>query len=312
MIGNYLDLLDGLLSEGLKGLGRSFVETQVGFVIAHQQSDGGFSGRLGASDLYYTDFALRILTLLAPQHPAVQRAGQYLSRQDCVPRDLVECFSILNAKRLLHRCNHAIAIDEPAVRDRISRYLLPSGGLTRAPGSAKISAYYTFLGALCYACTQMEMPSASGAVKAVLDLRRPDHGFAEMPGQVHSQTNATAAAAGFLGLRDALSEDLIAGLAHYLASMQTPAGGLRAHAAVDDGDLLSTFTGLLTLATLEQLSCVNVAAVARFIRSTACLGGGFRACAMGDEPDIEYTYYGLGSLALMRLYGQAQSSSLQS
>jgi hypothetical protein len=57
---------------------------------------------------------------------------------------------------------------------------------------------------------------------------------------------------------------------------------------------------------------VNVAAVARFIRSTACLGGGFRACAMGDEPDIEYTYYGLGSLALMRLYGQAQSSSLQS
>ncbi|MGE5608678.1 MAG: prenyltransferase/squalene oxidase repeat-containing protein [Bacillota bacterium] len=299
------------MSEGLKGLGQGFVEAQVGFVVAHQQADGGFAGRLGGSDLYYTDFALRILTLLAPQHPAIPRAGQYLSRQDCIPRDLVECFSILNANRLLLRCNHAVVIHEPAVRDRIGRYLLPFGGLTRTPGNPNISAYNTFLGALCYACMQMEMPLAPGAVQAVMDLRRPDLGFAEMPGQGCAQTNATAAAAGFLGLCDALSEDLIAAITQYLASMQTPAGGLRAHAAVADGDLLSTFTGLLTLATFEQLNRVDVAAVARFIRSTACSSGGFRACAMGDDPDIEYTYYGLGSLALMRLHGQSQLSPRQ-
>lgn len=311
MIGDYLflDLLDDLLSEGLKGLSPSFVEAQVGFVVARQQPDGGFTGRMGGSDPYYTDFALRILAILSPQHEAIQRAGDCHSRPEHVPRDPVQCFSVVNAVRLLQRCGHAVAIDESAIVASLGRYLVPSGGLARTPGDSRISAYYTFLGAMCYGCMQMEMPSATGAVQAVMALRQPDQGFAEIAGQSNSQTNATAAAASFLGLSDALSEDVAAGVAVYLASMQVPAGGLRAHAAVHEADLLSTFTALLTLATSEQLDRVDVAEVARFLRATACPDGGFRACVLRDDPDIEYTYYGLGSLALMRLYGQAQVSA---
>ena len=314
MIGDYLflDLLDELLCEGLKGLSPSFMQAQVGFVVARQQSDGGFTGRLGGSDPYYTDFALRILAILAPRHEAIQRAHGFLALPGHAPQDPVQCFSLLNAARLLQRCNQAVALDEPAVIAQLGGYLVPSGGLSRTRGDTAISVYYTFLAAMCYGCMQKEMPSADGAVKAVMALRRPDEGFAELSGQAHSQTNATAAAASFLGLCDALSEEVAAGVARYLASMQVPKGGLRAHAAVHEADLLSTFTGLLTLATSEQLDQVDVAAVARFIRATACSGGGFRACAVGDDPDIEYTYYGLGSLALLRLYGQAQGTSQSS
>jgi prenyltransferase beta subunit len=307
MIGNYLDMLDDLLAGGLEGLSRGFVEAQVGFVVARQQADGGFAGRLGSSDLYYTDFALRILTLLAPQHPAVERARGYVAGQQRAARDVVECFSLLNARRLLQRCHQAIDIDEPAMLAVLEKQTLATGGLTR--GGREVSAYYTFLGALCYACLRREMPSARDAVRAVMDLRQGDLGFAETAGQGHAQTNATAAAAGFLGLCDALSEETVEGVARYLAGMQTSAGGLRAHGGAGEGDLLSTFTGLLTLATLEQLGRVDVVAVARFIRSVACARGGFRACAVGDEADIEYAYYGLGTLALMRLHGQTPVAS---
>lgn len=75
----YLDMLDELLRPGIAGLGRRFVDLQIGFVAGGQQSDGGFAGRQGRSDLYYTDFALRTLAWLAPEHAAFDRAAGYLA-----------------------------------------------------------------------------------------------------------------------------------------------------------------------------------------------------------------------------------------
>jgi len=54
----YLDMLDELLHPGIARLSARFVATQLGFVAGCQQPDGGFGGRRGGSDRYYTDFAL--------------------------------------------------------------------------------------------------------------------------------------------------------------------------------------------------------------------------------------------------------------
>ena len=50
-----------------------FARRQVAYVASRQRDDGGFPGRDGGSDIYYTDFALRILDLLDPDHPALAR-----------------------------------------------------------------------------------------------------------------------------------------------------------------------------------------------------------------------------------------------
>ena len=45
--------------------------------------------------------------------------------------------------------------------------------------------------------------------------------------------------------------------------MQSADGGLKPHAAVEGGDLLSTFTGLMTLWGLGGLDLIDLASVAR-------------------------------------------------
>jgi geranylgeranyl transferase type-2 subunit beta len=307
----YLDMLDALLTPGLAGLSTRFIEAQVSFVVSCQQPDGGFRGRMGQSDLYYTDFALRILALLSPRHEAVSRVAAYFSQLPHLPKDVIECFSFLNARRLLRSVGQELAINEPAIAAVIQSYLLANGGFAREPGLSLVSAYHSFLASLCYDCLQQDLPPADGAVSAMQGLRRNVSagaiGFSELTTLAHPQTNATAAAVALLGMHEALSNDDLSAVATFLSSMQTPDGGLKAHPSADQSDLLSTFTGLLTLAMIEKLDRVDVASAGRFIRSTATPGGGFRACADDGEADVEYTYYGLGSLSLLRLFAQTRS-----
>ena len=377
----YLDMLDALLRPGIAGLSARFADSQVRFVAGCQQSDGGFRGRAGGSDAYYTDFALRTLAWLAPAHGALDRAAGYLARQPYPPRDVVECFNLLHTQRLLKGRfakvsgdaagkepsgdreaavrsgeetgfgldvgrianpsgkeagfsdglpirptgkpaptvspilspgGHAGCVDAGGTLDslRLTEWLygqlLPSGGFSRSFHDQRVSAYHTFLGALCFQMLGDEMPAIEDAAVALESLNRPDGGYAELAGQTASQTSATAAAVAFLLMHDALPEENAAKTARFLAAMQSADGGLRPHAAVRGGDLLSTFTGLLTLWGLGGLEPIDVAAVARFLRSAAHPGGGFLACQADESPDVEYTYYGVGTLALLRAWNLAQ------
>ncbi len=338
----YLDMLDALLRPGIAGLSARFVESQVRFVAACQQSDGGFCGRQGGSDAYFTDFALRTLAWLAPGHEAFGPAAGYLARQPYPPRDVVECFNLLHAHRLLEgrwakvagdgagkesspqkespRQQEAAvspgghagweaaggALDPLRLTEWLYGELLPSGGFARFSRDQRVSAYHTFLGALCFQMLGGEMPAVEDAACALAALSRPDGGYAELPGQTASQTSATAAAVAFLLMHDALPEENAAKTARFFAGVQSADGGLKPHAAVRGGDLLSTFTGLLTLSGLGGLEPIDVAAVARFLRSTAHAAGGFLSCVGDESPDVEYTYYGVGALALLRVWNLAQ------
>jgi geranylgeranyl transferase type-2 subunit beta len=344
----YLDMLDAMLRPGMAGLSSRFVESQTRFVATCQQPDGGFRGRQGESDLYYTDFALRVLAWLAPEHAAfakvagtptnasqgatgvspVPNVGQVANLPNTrqignlphnlphdLPHDTVECFNLLHIGRLLEHhaklagTGHPLAGRVPATLhliDWLYQHLLPCGGFARLADDSRVSAYHTFLGGLCFQMLGIEMPAVEDAARAIEALRRADGGYAELAGQDGSQTNATAAAIGFLAMHDALPPEQAASAARFLAAVQADDGGLKPHAAVERGDLLSTFTGLLTLAALGGLQNVDTARVAQFLRSAAHPGGGFRASATDDTPDVEYTYYGVGTLALLRV--QAASS----
>ena len=99
----YLDMLDEVLRPGLARLSETFVATQVGFVAACQRPDGGFAGRQGDADLYYTDFALRTLAWLAPGHAAFARAAIFLPPCRFRPATWSPVSTCSTARRLVQR-----------------------------------------------------------------------------------------------------------------------------------------------------------------------------------------------------------------
>ena len=65
-------------------------------------------------------------------------------------------------------------------------------------------------------------------------------------------------------------------------------------------DVLSTFTGLLTVQDLDIDDLASSRIIERFLDEWLELPpGGFRAAAWDQEADVEYTFYGLGCLALL-------------
>src|SRR5215470_3276914 len=93
---NYLQALTTRLSEGLLRLPQEFRDRHAAYLAARQNPDGGFSGREGGSDLYYTGFALRTLTVL--QHleaEACERAASFLRIQVGRTDNVVDLFSLL-------------------------------------------------------------------------------------------------------------------------------------------------------------------------------------------------------------------------
>ena len=65
----YLTRLTMRLIDGIERLPAELRERQVRYLIEAQNADGGFSGREGGSDLYYTGFALRSLAVLQALNP---------------------------------------------------------------------------------------------------------------------------------------------------------------------------------------------------------------------------------------------------
>ena len=293
--------MDRELRKGLSPFREGFRRAHGEYAASRQHSDGGFAGRLGGSDLYYTDFAVRVLSLLAPAHRALEAARRHVERIQVPPgsSDVVECFNLLHLRRNLCLGPPPGPAAE-AILGTLRGSVLPGGGLSGGRGSDRLSAYGTFLGLLCFQMLAIPLPGKSLLRNALEGLSCADGGYAEGPGQASGQVNSTAAAVAALVLLGALPSRRIPAIAGFLAGLQMPDGGLAAHASAGQGDLLSTFTGLATLWFLKAARRIDLAAAGRFLQQAAAEGGGFRACADDREADVEYTFYGIGTAALLR------------
>ena len=65
----YLIRLGTRLRDGLDRMDPDRRERHRSFILSQQKPDGGFSGREGDSDLYYTGFAIRSLAILGGLTP---------------------------------------------------------------------------------------------------------------------------------------------------------------------------------------------------------------------------------------------------
>ena len=295
----YLASLTASLAAGLELLPGTFRSRHSEYLLAAQRPDGGFAGRQGGSDVYYTMFALRSAELLVPADEGLwRRAAQYASSLSAPPRDMIECFCLLYIRRLVAERAGIERSDEgySEIMEALGRSRAADGGYARFPGG-EATLYHTFLAALCAELSELNFPGAKEAAAFVESRRCAGGGYAESGKDGDGATNSTAAATALLSLsavmppRDAAVE--------FLASMQRPEGGFAACAGASEPDLLSTFTAAVALAGIGALGRVKLAPIARFAHALQAPGGGFRGCVADAAPDVEYTYYGLGTLALL-------------
>jgi geranylgeranyl transferase type-2 subunit beta len=303
----YLIELHARLAEGLARQNSAFRDRHVRFLRDRQNPDGGFSGREGDSDLYYTGFGLRGLAVLDALTPEIcGRAATYLRGCLANRASVVDLFSLLYACALVQLGGGPDVLKDSVpdwpqrVAATLETFRTPDGGYNKSPGATAASTYHTFLVALCYELLGEPVPRGDELVDFVTARRRDDGGFVEVAPMRRSGTNPTAAGMGILQLnrgRNLPAED-VAPTIEFLARMPGMDGGLRANDRVPLSDLLSTFTGCWTLAQLGALDRVDLRQVAQFAQSVELEGGGFRGGLWDDATDVEYTFYGLGVLAL--------------
>jgi geranylgeranyl transferase type-2 subunit beta len=306
---SYLQRLTTQLRDGLARLPEPLRQREIAYLLAAQNADGGWSGREGESDLYYSGFALRGLALLDALGPEVcDRAAGYLRRALTQQASVVDFYSFLYACLLVQVSGgpDVLADSPPDWPDRVAATLeglrLPDGGYSKMPGARSGSTYHTFLVGLCYELLGRPLPDPAAAHAFILSRRRDDGGFVEVAAQRRSGTNPTAAAIGLLQLLgDAfpIGADVRDGAADFLADRVGPDGGLCANTQAPLADLLSTFTGAWTLHQLGALDRIDGRQVYRFAETLERPEGGFRAGLWDEGHDVEYTFYGLGVLGLL-------------
>jgi geranylgeranyl transferase type-2 subunit beta len=306
----YLVRLTARLADGVARLPAEVRARHAAYLRAGQNDDGGFSGRQGGSDLYYTGFALRGLAVLDALTPEIcAQAAGFLRRSLTQQASVVDFYSLLYSCLLVQLGGPNVFADSPPdwpdrVAATLETFRTPDGGYGKVPGAASGSTYHSFLVGLCYQLLGRPVPRPADVARFVAGRRREDGGYVEIAPMRRGGANPTAAAIGLLQLIEeevsALTPEVRSRVSEFLAGLADPGGGLRANARAPLPDLLSTFTGAWTLEQLGERRRLDPAATLSFVQSLEQPGGGFNGVLVWDEgSDAEYTFYGLGVLALL-------------
>lgn len=303
---SYLGNLTLRLAAGAMQLPDSVRRRQAAFLADAQNDDGGFIGREGPSDLYYTGFALRGLALLGElSEQLANRAAAFLEKRLADELSSIDFLSLVYSAVLLEA---AIEVDvfAAAGRDRfetvtaaLDRFRRDDGGYAKTERSGHSSTYHTFLAVSCRQLIGATVERPERTIELIRSQRREDGGFVELNRLALAGTNPTAAAVGVLRLLNATDDSICQGAAQFLIGMQNAEGGFRANSRIPVADLLSTFTSLVALADLGALERADLPAARRYAEALAQPSGGFSGGAWDDAADVEYTFYGLGVMALL-------------
>lgn len=293
------------LAQGAAHFPEAFRTRHAQYLRRAQQADGGFAGREGASDLYYTGFAMRGLALLGELHDDVaQRAANYLRSRLRGQTPMIDFLSLMQSATLLEAAAGIDVFDaaptgwRDAAGDMFEHFRRPDGGYAKTDEGQASSTYHTFL----IVVTRQVIGQAPVEPRRLVDFararQRDDGGFVEIGPMRKSGANPTAAAIGLLKALESLDDDVRQAATEFLSEMQSDEGGIKANTRIPIADLLSTFTGLYTLSDLGALDAIDLGAARGYADSLQLERGGFRGAAWDDAADVEYTFYGLGALAL--------------
>jgi geranylgeranyl transferase type-2 subunit beta len=292
------------LASGAARLPAATLERHAAFVGRLQSPDGGFPGRDGVSDLYYTGFALRSLAITGRLDGAVaEGAGGYLRSRLAGQAPIVDFLSLIYSAALLQAATEfdvfaaAPAGWQTTVARALEALRRPDGGYAKTAAGEGSSLYHSFLVTLCQQLLGIASPDVERLVAFVHSRHREDGGFVEMEPMRRSGANPTAAAVGLLSIHGGWNDELQSATTSFLLGLANEEGGWRANGRVPIADLLSTFTAIVSLADLQAADEIDLTAAQRYAESLQDPAGGFHGAVWDGGLDVEYTFYGLGVLA---------------
>ena len=265
-----------------------------GFLQRQLGLDGGFRGRDGRSDLYYTVFGLEASLSLGVELP-LDLVNSYLDGFGTGESlDLVHLASLIRC-----RANLADLGARDVAAGHMTKYRSRDGGFNMIHGAEQGSAYGSFLALGAWQDLQIDCPDARTLAGSIASLHRPDGGFANEASMTASATPATAAAVSVLHyLKEPVPESAV----RWLGARVHPLGGLEVIAFPEGQgtpDLLSTATALHALALVGVPPGDARDRHLDYLDSLWNPQGGFRGHWADEVVDCEYTYYGLLALGTL-------------
>ncbi len=304
----YLQELTLQLAIGASQLDPSLRDRHAQWLIKQQRKDGGFAGREGGSDPYYTAFALRALWILDALDPEIGgRAAGFLRQRMTSKESIIDLISLIFASAIIELAVGEVVIpDEDQNWQRNVSNLLGSlrtddGGFAKTPEGRAGSTYQTFLSILCHQLIEIPVPDVDRVESFLESQLQSQGGYLEIRAAKRPGVNPTAAAIGSLKALGKLDPTTQRETAAFLSEMQSDEGGFTANTNIPFADILSSFTGLLTLAELDSVAEVNSEAIRRYALSMQSPEGGFVGFTLDQTADVEYSFYGLATLALCQL-----------
>lgn len=311
----YLERLTLQLTAGAAILSDSQRDPHTKFVLDRQRDDGGWAGREGESDLYYTGFALRTLAITGNlTGNTATRAGDFLISRAGRHETIIDLLSLIYGAALIEACTETNPLSAMNTdwRQRVSELLLTmrqaDGGFARSTTANLGSTYQTFLVAICMELLGTPLPPDDPCVAFLQRQKREDGGFLEVRVAKRSGTNPTAAAIGALRTLNALDDHTRDQACDFLLELQSDEGGFQANTRMPLPDVLSSFTSCVTLWDCDRLDQADLPLVWRYATSMQRDGGGFAGFELDPAEDVEYTFYGLGLVSLLAPWMESSSS----
>lgn len=303
----YLLQLGNRLAAGLAQLEPERRERHRRFILSRQQRDGGFLGREGDSDLYYTSFAVRGLAVLGGMSTEqAAQVGRFVQSFDWRSLHVVDLISWLYAALVTQSFGGPDSFaNEPSdwaeqIGQKLESVRTADGGYAKSTEGALGSTYQSFLVTMTYELLGKKPLKPNKLGQFLFDRQREDGGFVEIAPMKSSGTNPTAAAAVLLRRLGFADEQLTADLRDFLKQVRGSEGGFQANTRIPFSDGLSTFTGLLVAQDFGLLDLLNTGCLEAFVtQQLEFPTGGFRGASWDEQADVEYTFYGLGILGLL-------------
>jgi geranylgeranyl transferase type-2 subunit beta len=303
----YLVRLAERLANGLSQMEEPRREQHRSFILSCQQSDGGFGGREGDSDLYYTSFAVRALGMLGGMTADEAKSiGAYLATYDWRDLGVIDLMNWLYTALAVQVFGGGDLLENEGadwpeqIAQKLEKVRTADGGYAKSEEGAAGSTYHSFLVTLTYELLGKAPPRPNKLIQFIYDRQRDDGGFVEIAPMKNSGTNPTAAAVGLMSIVGGLDKELCEDIRDFLKETWSSEGAFQANKRIAFADGLSTFTGLLTVQDLNITNLASQAMIEQFIaHELEFRTGGFRGAAWDDQADVEYSFYGLGCLALL-------------
>ncbi|MEQ9410590.1 MAG: terpene cyclase/mutase family protein [Fuerstiella sp.] len=303
----YLFRLADRVARGLNQLDPDRLARHRTFLLTQQMPEGGFRGREGDSDLYYTGFAVRALAVSGGlDTEARDGVARFLSQHNPLNLGVIDLLSWLYSALVVQAAGgEDLLLEAPAsfpeqVADKLEATRVADGGYAKSTEGAAGSTYHSFMVALTYELIGRQPPRPNRLIQFLYDRQRDDGGFVEIAPMRRSGTNPTAAAVALLNSLGGMDSDISADVVGFLADVVSTEGGFQANTRIPFADGLSTFTGLLTGQDLGQPNIIPANRILDWLeRQIEFPTGGFRGASWDQQADVEYTFYGLGILGLL-------------